>query len=364
MIHAAELSKEQWQLWAEEHALPSYVGHQIYCWIWQKGCLDPACYSNISKTIRDVLTKSFYWQMPEITSRIEATDGTSKLLIKLHDGTLVEMVLMRNQDRSVLCVSSQRGCRMGCTFCQTAKLGIGKNLSSGEILLQLILANKILEEENTARVRNVVFMGMGEPLDNFDAVVKSCRIMIDPEGFGLSRSRVTISTCGLVPEIRKLGQVLPMRLAVSLHSADEKIRQEMMPIARRYPLEELKEALLEYPGPKGITLEYLMIAGKNDSLQDAKKLVRFIHGLKAKVNLIPMNPFPGLSWTSSSEEQIRQFQKYLADRSIPAPVRYSKGQEVSAGCGQLAAKEETELHTDPRILRRKRARKELPNLSP
>jgi len=197
---------------------------------------------------------------------------------------------------------------------------------------------------------------MGEPLDNYESVIKACSTMIDKEAFNLSKSKVTVSTSGLVPEIKRLGQDLPVRLAISLHNPDNEKRSKLMPINRKYSLEELKKALLEYPAPSryGITFEYVMIEGVNDSLQDAKKLVHFLHGIKAKVNLIPVNPFPGVAITASTEERIREFQTYLTKRSIPAPVRYSKGKDVSGGCGQLAAKRKDELDMDPRKLRKKR----------
>jgi 23S rRNA (adenine2503-C2)-methyltransferase len=265
------------------------------------------------------------------------------------------MVLMPYENRSTLCISSQVGCKMGCTFCQTGRMGLKRNLSSGEILSQLILAG-----QRGAAITNVVFMGMGEPLDNYDPVVKACKAMIDPQALALASQRVTISTSGLVPEIRKLAKDLPVRLAISLHTADNDKRSAMMPINRTYDLQTLKEALLDYPAPKryGITFEYVMIKGENDSLKDAKKLVHFLHGMKAKVNLIPINHFPGVEMEPSDAARIKEFQTYLTDRSIAAPVRYSRGQDISGGCGQLAAKRENELHMDPRDLSRQRRKLE------
>ena len=283
-------------------------------------------------------------------------DGSEKLLLKTFDGLFIEMVIMPYDDRVTLCLSSQVGCRMGCNFCQTGKMGFKRNLSSGEILLQILLANILQDNKSQKRISNVVFMGMGEPLDNFDEVAKACKIMIDKGALGLSKAKVTVSTSGLVPEIYRLAREVPVRLAISLHSADDIIRSNMMPINRKYPLEKLKKALLEYPAPAryGITLEYVMIEGVNDSIQDAKKLVKFIHGMKAKVNLIPVNHFPGLKMKPSVQEAIDAFQQYLSDRSIPAPVRYSRAQDVSGGCGQLAAKKENEIHKDPRVLFKER----------
>jgi len=350
---ALDYSLGAWGEWFEEQNLPAYNGKQVYQWIFQKEVLDPHSFTNLNKQLRDKLLESFDWNLLGIHARLPSQDGSEKLLLKTKDQLLLEMVIMPYDDRVTLCLSSQVGCRMGCSFCQTGKMGFKRNLSSGEILSQILIANQILQEKGEERkISNVVFMGMGEPLDNYEEVVKACRVMIDPNGFKLSKSKVTISTSGLIPEIYRLGRELPVRLAISLHAADDAARSQMMPINRKYPLEKLKKALLEYPAPSryGITLEYVMIAGVNDSLEDAKRLIKFIHGLKVKVNLIPINHFPGLRMKPSQEEALTAFQKYLSDRSTPAPIRYSRAQDVSGGCGQLAAKAEGELNQDPRLL--------------
>lgn len=350
---AFDLSLSEWEEWAAKESIPKYRAKQIFEWIFKKNNVNPATFSNLPAADREKLIGSFCWEPLRLDSKLVSKDGSQKLLLITQDQLLIELVIMPYENRITLCLSSQVGCKMGCTFCQTGKMGLKRNLSSGEILAQLLLANLELGEQ---RVSNVVFMGMGEPLDNYDAVVKACSTMINPEAFNLSKSRVTISTSGLVPEIRRLGKDLPVRLAISLHNPDNEKRSKLMPINRRYNLEELKSALLEYPAsPRhGITFEYVMIEGVNDSIQDAKKLVHFLHGMKAKVNLIPVNPFPGVAITASSEERIREFQNYLTFRSIPAPVRYSKGQDISSGCGQLAAKRQEDLDKDPRKLHRER----------
>ena len=348
---AFDLDLKGWKAFFKEKGLPAFKGAQVYEWIFLKGVSDPELFTSLSKSDRVLLMESFAWRCFEVDSHLHSKDGSEKLLLKTHDGHLIELVIMKYDGRTTLCLSSQVGCKMGCTFCQTGKMGLARNLSAGEILGQLHLANELSD-----RVTNVVFMGMGEPLDNFDAVIQACRVMIDPKGFGLSRHRVTVSTSGLVPEIERLGQEVPVRLAISLHSTDNEKRSSMMPVNRRYPLPVLKETLLKYPAhPRyGITFEYVLIENKNDSILDAKKLVTFLHGLKAKVNLIPVNEFPGMEMKASTQERIRAFQKYLSDRSIPAPVRYSKGQDISGGCGQLAAKRESELALDPRKLHKER----------
>lgn len=354
--YALDYSQIEWEQWLERRA-PRFVSKQILHWIFAQQTLDPLHFTNIPHSLRKELAVSFYWQLPLIEDRLHSSDGSEKLLLKTKDGLFTEAVIMPSPNRVTLCVSSQVGCRMGCTFCQTGKMGFKRNLSSGEILAQVLLANRRLQEREESRfVSNVVFMGMGEPLDNYDEVVKACALLIDPAYFGLSKHRVTISTSGVVPQIDRLARDLPVRLAISLHSAYNERRSQLMPINRRYSLETLKGALLNYPAPSryGITFEYVMIRGENDSMQDAKRLVAFLHGLKAKVNLIPMNHFPGSPLASSELENIRQFQKYLSERSIAAPIRFSRGQDVSAACGQLAAKRERELNLSPVQIRRSR----------
>jgi len=348
---ALDMTEEGWKKWLGSR--PAFVGKQILHWLFNKQVIDPSKFANISKEVREDLQKDFCWQPLTIDSVVNSDDGSSKVLLKTRDDHLIEMVVMPYEKRRTLCVSSQVGCRMGCTFCQTGKMGFKRNLSAGEILAQLLLANEFLGDNH---VTNVVFMGMGEPLDNFDNVVQACRVMLDERYFNLSKNRVTISTSGLVPQIIKLGEVLPVRLAISLHSVDEKKRSDMMPVNRRYPLKDLKAALIDYPAsPRyGITFEYVMIDGVNDSIADAKKLVSFLHGLKAKVNLIPMTPFPNHAMMASSESNMDKFQEYLTDRSIPAPIRRSRGADVSGGCGQLAAKREDQLHMDPRKVSKER----------
>lgn len=352
---AFDLSFDEWKEWCGALELPSFNAIQIFQWIYQKGKGNPSEFTNLSKKVRELLSEKLSWALPKIDSHLISVDGSEKFLLETHDKLLFEMVLMPYENRVTLCISSQVGCRMGCTFCQTGKMGLKRNLTSGEILSQLLIANQVLQTQEKT-ISNVVFMGMGEPLDNYEQVVKACRIMVDPNAFSLSMHKVTISTSGLVPEIGLLGSDLPVRLAISLHNADEETRSAMMPVNRRYSLAELKKALLAYPASKryGITFEYVMIEGKNDSLEDAKRLVKYLTGLKAKVNLIPINHFPGIEMKPSTAESLRRFQSYLSERSIPAPIRYSRGQDISGGCGQLAAKREGELNMDPRVLHRMR----------
>jgi 23S rRNA (adenine2503-C2)-methyltransferase len=237
---------------------------------------------------------------------------------------------------------------MACSFCQTGKLGFFRHLTTHEILAQYVLAAKIVESEGR-RLSHVVFMGMGEPLDNYDHVVRAVRTLTSPEGFGLSARHVTVSTSGLSPQIRQLAKDARCALAVSLHAARDDLRLSLMPINRRYPLEDLKSALVDYQTQTGqkITIEYILIAGQNCGPREARELVRYLHGLRAKVNLIPFNSHPGLPHARPTDEEIRTFQLYLAERSFAAPVRYSKGLDVSGACGQLAAKTSMQLDSVP-----------------
>lgn len=354
---ALDLSIDEWKEWLKAEQQPAYVATQIIEWVYRRKCLDPLAFSNVSIKMRNLLAASFDWTLPKIDCHLVSKDTSEKFLLKTADNLMYEMVLMPYDNRVTLCISSQVGCKMGCTFCQTGKMGLKRNLTSGEILGQIFLANQALRDR---RVTNVVFMGMGEPLDNYDEVVKACRLMVAPEALALSMAKVTISTSGLVPEIIRLGKELPLRLAISLHNADNEKRSAMMPVNRKYSLDELKKALLLYPAPKryGITFEYVMIEGENDSIADAKRLVRFLTGIRAKVNLIPINHFPGLEMKASTAARLEEFQRYLTQRSIPSPIRYSRGQDISGGCGQLAAKREDEIDMDPRELQRIRRRKE------
>ena len=352
-IHALNMSESAWKEWCVASGTKAFLGTQIIEWMTRKNCMDPMQFSNVSQALRVKLNEDFDWNLPVIDTVLESGDASQKILLKTHDNLFTECVLMPSENRVTLCVSSQVGCRMACTFCQTGKMGLTRDLSRGEILAQIIIANRrLLEKGDDRRVTNIVFMGMGEPLDNFDEVVAACSVMLDERFFGLSKHRVTVSTSGLVPAIEELGKLVPVSLAISLHSADEVQRSSMMPINRKHSLAELKEVLLRYPVQTrhGITFEYVMINGVNDSIPHAKKLVKFLHGLKAKVNLIPMNPHPGTDMVATDPERMREFQKYLTDRSIPAPVRYSRGQDVSAACGQLASKRREELNHAPRTV--------------
>lgn len=317
---------------------PAFRGQQLVDWLFKHRVQSPAAMTSLPPAMRQRLADEYSWEMPPITSQLEGQDGSTKLLLKTERG-YVESVILRYEGRTSLCVSSQVGCKLACSFCQTGKLGFVRHLSGAEILAQYALADQIVSAEGR-RLSHVVFMGMGEPLDNYDNVIHAVNILTGEGGYGLSARHVTVSTSGIVPKIASLAVDARAALAVSLHAARDDLRTELMPINRRYPLAELKAALVDYQKTTGnkITIEYILIKDKNCGEREAKELVRFIHGLRAKVNLIPFNAHPGLPYQRPEAEDIRAFQKYLADRSIAAPVRYSKGLEVSGACGQLAAK--------------------------
>lgn len=352
---AIQLSLADWAAWCQEHGQGAFRAQQIVQWMYLRSVFDPALFSNLSASFRQLLAEEFDWSVPLADTVLTSKDGSQKVLLKLHDNRLIECVLMPSDNRVTLCISSQVGCKMGCTFCQTGKMGLERNLSMGEIVYQVTFANALLQQNEAhaeRHITNIVFMGMGEPLDNYGNVIEACQAFVDKKMFGISKHKVTVSTSGLIPAIEKLGHDVPVALAISLHSADDEQRSKMMPINKKYPLTALKKALLQYPiqTRHGITFEYVMIKGVNDSVAHAKKLVQFLHGIKAKVNLIPMNSHPGANMLASHEEHIRVFQSYLSERSIPAPVRYSRGQDISAACGQLAAKRKDELHLPPRTV--------------
>ncbi|NDE18006.1 23S rRNA (adenine(2503)-C(2))-methyltransferase RlmN [bacterium] len=349
--HALELDQAQLTTLLKSWGEPGYRAVQVLKWIWTEKQMDPAAMSNLPAGLRAKLAEGIDWFLPEVHSSLAAGDGSTKLLLKTATGQFMEAVILRYENRTSLCVSSQVGCKLACSFCQTGKLGFFRHLAAHEILAQYVMASNMVRGEGR-RISHVVFMGMGEPLDNYQNVVTTVRAMLRPEeefGFGLSNRHVTVSTSGIAPKIVELAKDVKCALALSLHAARDDLRTELMPVNRRWPLADLKAALADWQQMTGgkITLEYILIKDKNCGPREAKELVKFIHGLRAKVNLIPFNAHPGLPFERPGDGEIRAFQKHLAERSIPAPVRYSKGLEVSAACGQLAAKQIENLSAIP-----------------
>ena len=292
--------------------------------------------SNLPKALREALEHQFTF--PRLTPSMvaESGDGTRKLLFQLDDRVAIESVLIPDPPRLTLCISSQAGCGMGCTFCATARLGLRRNLSPIEIAGQVLAAQAVLHEDE--RISNIVFMGMGEPLANYDAVVQAVELLTAEWGVGLSARRITVSTVGLVPAMQRLVSDTDVQLAVSLSGTTDAQRERLMPINRRYPLATLMAMCRSLPIPqrRRITFEYVMLAGVNDSLDDAARLVHLLRGIRAKVNLIPFNPFPGADFACSPARTILRFQEQLLAHNVHATIRHSRGRDIQAACGQLA----------------------------
>jgi 23S rRNA (adenine2503-C2)-methyltransferase len=292
--------------------------------------------SDLSKSFRAQLEFGTELDALCLVETREALDGTKKYLFELHDGARIESVMIPDPPRYTLCISSQVGCALGCKVCLTGKMGLVRNLNAAEIVDQVCQVQR--EAGSRWRITNLVFMGMGEPLANYEAVVRAMNIMIDPNGLAFSHRRITLSTAGLVPQLHRLGKESPVNLAISLHAPDEALRSELMPINRTYSLAELMAACRAYPIPprKRITFEYVMLEGINDSPKQAKALVTLLHGVRAKVNLIPFNAYEGSSYRASGKDRIFTFQEVLQKAQLTAMIRQSRGAEVGAACGQLA----------------------------
>ena len=335
--------------------------HQIY----HRGATDFAAMSDIAKPHRAWLAERFAVGRPEVVSRLVSTDGTRKWLLRTPDGHDFEMVFIPDADRGTLCVSSQVGCTLNCRFCHTGTMRLVRNLTAGEIVGQVMLARDSLGEwpsqPEGRMLSNIVMMGMGEPLYNFDNVRDALKIVMDGDGLGLSRRRITLSTSGVVPMMARAGEEMSVNLAVSLHAVTKAVRDEIVPLNRKYGIEELLEACAAYPGANNarrITFEYVMLKDKNDSDEDARELVRLIrrYKLPAKVNLIPFNPWPGAPYECSDEARIRRFSEIVFEAGISAPVRRPRGRDIMAACGQLksAAEKKSRAELD-RIAAEKQA---------
>src|SRR5580658_5420449 len=321
---------------------------QIWRWIHHYGVTDFAAMTDIAKETRAALAGRFSLARPEITSRQQSSDGTIKWLIRLAPGVEVETVFIPDVAHAgALCVSSQVGCTLNCTFCHTGTQGLVRNLTAAEIVAQVQVARDDLGDWHTPmegrQLTNIVFMGMGEPLYNLDNVAAALDIISDNEGIAISRRRITVSTSGVVPQMRALGERTGAMLAVSLHAASDALRDRLVPVNRRYPLAELMAAIRAYPGlsnARRVTFEYVMLDGVNDTPADAKALVKLIAGIPAKINLIPFNPWPGAPYESSSPETIEAFAAIVRRAGYASPVRRPRGRDILAACGQLKSESE------------------------
>lgn len=320
---------------------PSYRGEQIFHWITCRNAVSFEEMTNLPKTLRAKLSEEFSLDLPEIVEKEEDMDETVKFVLKLDDGNFIETVIIPERDHYTLCVSTQVGCPIGCKFCVTGKLGFKRNLKVYEILSQVVLARRYLKEKKAELpLRNIVFMGMGEPLLNLKNLLKALKILAHPKGFNYSRKRLTVSTVGLIKEMKILSQEFPVALALSLHAPTDEIRRELIPIAKKYSVKELISACKKFPRIKNsrTTIEYIVIKGINDSIECAEKLAELLKGYPFKVNLIPFNPHPELSFERPSDEDVERFQKYLLSKNILTTIRKSKGLGINAACGQLGAK--------------------------
>ncbi len=310
---------------------------QIFKWIYQQDARSFEEMTNISKELRRELSESAFISDLEVEAVEEGGDGTKKYLFKLDDGQAVESVLIPIEGRNTLCISSQVGCAMACEFCLTGTFRLTRNLTTAEIVNQIMAVRRDVRESGE-EIRNIVMMGMGEPLHNLDNVIPAIQIMIDGNGLQLSNRRVTVSTCGLVPEMARLGREVPnVNLAISLNATTDELRNRIMPVNRRYPLKELLRACREFPlpGRRKVTFEYVMLGGVNDSLEDAKRLLRLISDIPNKVNLIPFNEHEGCDFKAPTQAAIDAFHTYLIDRHVTVITRDSRGSDISAACGQL-----------------------------
>ena len=324
--------------------------NQIWHWVYHRGITDFDQMTNVSKDLRAVLQDNFSIARPEIVTAQISTDGTRKWLIRVGPKTEIETVYIPEDNRGTLCISSQVGCTLNCSFCHTGTQKLVRNLTPYEILSQLMIARDELKDWPTAGVgadtraiTNIVMMGMGEPLYNFDNVKHALLIASDGDGIALSKRRITLSTSGVVPEIARCGDEIGVMLAISLHAVRDDIRNELVPINKKYPIAELLDACRNYPGgrnAKRITFEYVMLKDVNDSIAEAKELVRLLKGIPAKVNLIPFNPWPGSNYECSDWEQIEKFAAVLMRAGYASPVRTPRGRDIMAACGQLKSASE------------------------
>jgi 23S rRNA (adenine2503-C2)-methyltransferase len=358
LVELVGLSKEQIRSDLEAAGLePKQAklrAKQLWHWIYNRGVTHFANMSDVAKPQRGWFAERFVISRPEVVEAQVSSDGTRKWLLKTHDGHDFEMVFIPDADRGTLCVSSQVGCTLNCRFCATGTMALVRNLEPAEIVGQVMLARDALGEwpsqPEGRMLTNIVMMGMGEPLYNFDNVRDALKIVMNGDGLGLSRRRITLSTSGVVPMMARAGEEIGVNLAVSLHAVTKEIRDEIVPLNRKYGIDQLLEACAAYPGANNarrITFEYVMLKDKNDSDDHARELVRLLrhYRLPAKVNLIPFNPWPGARYESSTNERIRSFSNIVFEAGISAPVRTPRGRDIDAACGQLKTAAEKKRRT-------------------
>jgi 23S rRNA (adenine2503-C2)-methyltransferase len=322
--------------------LEKFRAGQVWHWLYFRGATDFETMTSLAKPVRAALAAHFVIDRPGEARAQESADGTRKWLLSTVDGQKIEAVFIPEDDRAALCVSSQVGCTLTCRFCHTGTQPLVRNLSAAEIVSQVLHARDQLgdagRKTDQRRLTNIVMMGMGEPLYNFDNVAKALKIVMDGEGIAISKRKITLSTSGVVPMIERCGAELGVNLAVSLHAVTDALRDEIMPINKKYPIRELMQACRNYPGlsnARRITFEYVMLKGVNDSPADARALVKLLHDIPAKINLIPFNPWPGSGFECSSDRTIETFAQIVMDAGYASPIRTPRGRDILAACGQL-----------------------------
>ncbi|KTD47950.1 Fe-S containing enzyme [Legionella quinlivanii] len=341
-INLLNFNYQQMQNFFLELGEKKFRAQQVMQWIHQAGYHDFAQMTNLGKALRERLSQIAEIKLPEIVACQQSKDGTCKWLLKLDCGNCIETVFIPEANRGTLCVSSQVGCALNCSFCSTAKQGFNRNLSTAEIIAQVWLAVRSLSKNDghhDKHITNVVMMGMGEPLLNFDNVVAAMDIMMDDLAYGLSKKRVTLSTSGVLPDLERLREVSPVALAVSLHAPNDELRNVLVPINKKYPLEQLMKLCKSYfknEPKRKVTFEYVMLKGVNDQPEHARQLVKLLKDIPSKVNLIPFNPFPLTQYERSSKEAIDAFRDILVSKGINTITRKTRGDDIDAACGQLA----------------------------
>lgn len=336
--HLKDMTLEEMEAYFQQMGKERYRARQVMKWLYQRGAQSFEVMTDLSRDFRSKLGELVEIRDPEIVKTATSADGTKKVLFMLNDGHKVESVLIPGKNHWTACLSTQVGCAMGCLFCFTGKMGLKRNLRTSEIVGQLIRLR--FETFEGTNVKNIVLMGMGEPLANYENTLKAIKNFTCDFGMGFSTRKITVSTCGLAPEIVRLGHDIRVNLAVSLNAPDNERRSMLMPINRRYPIEVLLQACRDYPMPgrRMLTFEYVLLGGVNDAIEDAKKLAHLLRGIRCKLNLIAFNEFPGSTFKSPTPEAIRNFQQVLLDAGYTAIVRASRGKDILAACGQLSGR--------------------------
>ncbi|MGI9327250.1 MAG: 23S rRNA (adenine(2503)-C(2))-methyltransferase RlmN [Pseudomonadales bacterium] len=325
-------------LFAQRYGGKPFRARQFMKWVYHRGVQDPMAMTDLALNLREDLAATTHFDLPEVVERQVSKDGTRKWVLRVAGGSCVETVMIPERGRNTLCVSSQVGCMLDCTFCSTGKQGFNGNLSTADIIGQVVLANADMAAQGEA-VTNVVFMGMGEPLLNFEAVLPACSLLMDDLAFGISKRRVTVSTAGVVPGIYRLAEHTDVSLAISLHAPTDELRNELVPLNKKYPIAELMSACKHYLQGMGekrsLTMEYTLIKGVNDSLQQARELARLLQEVRCKINLIPFNPFPASGFEKPETDVVHDFQTYLLNAGYATMLRTTRGDDINAACGQL-----------------------------